>query len=62
MDYWKTTYSYVGYIDYKSVTTATTVAHGDKCGIAFVAIDSDYRHREYASTSRVFDAESTRSH
>jgi ribosomal protein S18 acetylase RimI-like enzyme len=49
MNYWKTTYSYVGYIDNKIVTTTTSIVHEGKIFVAFVATHSDYRRRGYAS-------------
>jgi hypothetical protein len=49
LEYWKSTYSFVGYIDGKAVACATALVYNDKLLLGTVSSHPDYRKRGYDS-------------
>jgi GNAT superfamily N-acetyltransferase len=49
LDFWKSLYSYVGYLDGKMVTTATTHIYNGKAYLSTVGTHEDYRRHGYAT-------------
>jgi ribosomal protein S18 acetylase RimI-like enzyme len=49
LEFWKTMYSYVGYVDGKIVTIATAIVHHGKVFLSTVGTKPDYRNRGYGT-------------
>jgi predicted GNAT family acetyltransferase len=48
--FWRSLYSYIGYVDGKIATTATVQLCNDKAYLASVLTHPDFRNRGYATT------------
>jgi ribosomal protein S18 acetylase RimI-like enzyme len=49
LDFWRSLYSFVGYVDGKMVTTATTHIYNGKAYLSTVGTHEDYRNHGYAT-------------